>query len=95
MANANSAKESSEKDNLKTDEHAALTFTEVPSTQEVDTNHENDHNCDVDRQVVGLISDDQLLLMGNHPRETHVVIPVCDQNRGSSDFTGNTDGSGL
>jgi len=95
MANTNSAKESSKKNDLKTDEHAALTFTEVPSTQEVYTDHEKDHNCDIDGHVVELIFDDQLLLMRNHSLVTHVGIPVCDQNRGSSDFTGNTNSSGL
>jgi hypothetical protein len=61
MANTNSAKVSGELDDLKTEGHTTLTFTEVPGTQEVNANHEKDHNRDVDGQVVGLISDDQLL----------------------------------
>lgn len=56
MANANSAKDSSEEDNIKPDRHTALTFTEVPSTQEVDTDHENDYNQDVDGYVFPLIA---------------------------------------
>lgn len=95
MANTNSAKEPCEKDDLKTDKHASLTFTEVPNTQEVDTNHEKDHDHDVDWQVVWLIFDDELLLVKYRRLVTHVGIPVCDQNRGSGDFTGDTNSSGL
>jgi len=95
MANTNSTRESCEKDDLKTDKHASLTFTEVPNAQEVDTNHEKDHDCDVDGQVVWLIFEDEFLLVRYHRLVTHVGIPVCDQNRGSGDFTGNANSSGL
>ena len=49
MAKANSAKDSSEKADLKTKRYVTLTFTEVFGTQEVNGNHEKDHNCDIDR----------------------------------------------
>ena len=78
MANTNSAKVSSEKNDSGTYRVTALTFTEVPSTQEVDTNHGKNHNCDIDGQVVGLIPFNQLLSVGNHLFATHVGIPVCD-----------------
>lgn len=95
MANTNSAKESCEKDDPETDKHASLTFTEVPNTQEVDTNHEKDHDCDVDGQVVWLVFDNEFLSAEYHRLVTHVCIPVCDQNRGSGDFTGNANSGGL
>jgi len=77
MANTNSAKVSSEKHDPGTQRVALLTFTEVPSTQEVDTNHGKNHNCDIDGQVVGLIPFNQLSVR-NHLLATHVGIPVCD-----------------
>jgi len=97
MANTNSAKVSGEKGDTKAERHAALTFTEVPGTQEVDTNHEKDHDRDVDGQVLDLNAYDQLLsmCMRNHLPVTHIGIPVRDQNRSSSDFTGNTNSGGL
>ena len=59
MANTNSARDPSEKGGLKT-RHATLTFTEVAGTQEVDADHEKDHNGDVDGYVVELTPNGQL-----------------------------------
>ena len=75
--------------------YPVLTFAKVASTKEVDTDYEKDHNRDVDGHVIELIFNDQLLFMGNYPFATHIAIPVCDQNRTSSDFTRNTNSSGL
>ena len=60
MANANSAKDSCEKDGLKIEKRVTLTFTEVPGTQEVNANHKKYHNRDVDWHMLELISDDQI-----------------------------------
>ena len=77
------------------DTDAALTFTEVHGAQEVDTNHEKNHNGDVNRYVLELVPDGQLLSMRICHLIAHVAIPVCDQNRGGSDFTGYTNSRGL
>ena len=74
--------------------HTVLTFTEVPGTQEVNTNHEEDYNCYVDGQVVGLVAHDQPLSVRNR-LVTHIGIPVGDQNRSSSDFTRYTNSGSL
>jgi hypothetical protein len=71
MANTNSAKNYGQKGDLKAEGHPALTFAEIPGAQEVDTNHEKDHNRDVDGKVIELISDDQLLFMGNQLLRSH------------------------
>ena len=49
MAKVNSAKDSSENPDLKTKRYVTLTFTEAFGTQEVNANHEKDHNRDIDR----------------------------------------------
>ena len=49
MAKVNSAKDSSENPDLKAKRYETLTFTEVFGTQEVNANHEKDHNRDIDR----------------------------------------------
>lgn len=67
--------------NLGGEKHADLTFTEVSRTEEVDTDDEQNHNCDVDGEMVELmIPDGELLQVGNHLRATHIVIPKGDQN---------------
>jgi hypothetical protein len=71
------------------------TFTEVFGAQEVDSDDENDNDRDVNWQVVELISDDQPPTSGKQLPKTHVTVPVCNQDRGGSDFPRNTNGSGL
>jgi len=94
MANANSARDLNKKGGLTT-RHATLTFTEVSGTQEVDTDHKEDHNGEIDGYVVKLTPSGQWPPTENYLLITHVMIPVCNQNRSSSNFTGNTNSSSL
>ena len=95
IANTNSAKGPSEKDNLNEEGHVTVTFTKVPGTQKIDTDDENGHNGDVDGQVIDLISESESSSMRNHLLISHITIPECDQNRSSCYFTGDTNSGGL
>ena len=95
IANTNSAKGPSEKDNLNEEGHVTVTFTKVPGTQKINTDDENGHNGDVDGQVIELISESKSSSMRNHLLMTHITIPECDQNRSSGYFTGDANSGSL